>query len=162
MFSPLNIHLRQSRTLLIVEFGCGLISVVSVVASSLDGMGKVYCYTFIFLVLLYCYFRYQQPPPLRSLFWDANKKLLRVKLDDQCWYSVSALIDKRCYSVGIWVKMKVVGRRYPVSMIIMRDTLSIDNFRKLSVFVRYAPVADSKQSKTVLWELFNTIRNFRV
>ncbi|WP_428037048.1 protein YgfX [Amphritea sp.] len=142
MFSPLQIEVKPSaiaRGVFLLLTGLSLFSLwfsgLSVpLQLSLSGVCIGY--------LCFCWPRLITLTDARSvtgLRWLVERKAVALCLGEGDWIEVEEIQQRMSYPLLLGLKLKLQGQRRPVSLLIWRDSVSTDHFRKLRVLLRFAP-----------------------
>ncbi|WP_366511842.1 protein YgfX [uncultured Amphritea sp.] len=142
MFSPLQVEVQPS---VIARYLFLLLTALSFFSVWLSGLSFIY--QLILSLACCCYLIYCWPRAIKltdrnsvtALRWLAERKAVVVCLGDGDWIEVEAIEQRLNFPLLLGLKLKLRGRRRSVSLLIWRDSVSADQFRKLRVLLRFAP-----------------------
>jgi len=142
VFSPLQIEVKPSvfaRGVFLLLTG---LSLVSLWLSGLSVIFKVFLSIVCISYLFFCWSRFitlRHSRSVTGLRWLAGRKAVVVCLSNGDWIEVEAIQQRLNFPLLLGLKLKLKGQRRSVSLVIWRDSVTADHFRKLRVFLRFAP-----------------------
>ncbi|MDO6564457.1 hypothetical protein Q4488_13790 [Amphritea sp. 1_MG-2023] len=78
------------------------------------------------------------PASVTGVRWLADKKAIAVCLAGDHWYEVVALEQRLSFPVLLGFKVKLRDQNRSVAAVIWSDSVSVDQYRKLRVLLRFA------------------------
>ena len=142
MFSPLQIEIQPS---VIARYLFLLLTALSFFSVWLSGLSFIFQLILYLACCSYLIFSWPRavtltdPDSVTGLRWLAERKAVVVRLGGGDWMEVEAIEQRLSFPLLLGLKLKLRGRRRSVSLLIWRDSVSVDHFRKLRVLLRFAP-----------------------
>ncbi|WP_363317755.1 protein YgfX [uncultured Amphritea sp.] len=114
---------------------------------SLWTSGLSVTFQFILSILCICYLAFcwprvitlTHPRCVTGIRWLAERKTVVVCLGEGDWREVEVIQQRLNYPLLLGLKLKLRGQSRSVSVVIWRDSVTADHFRKLRVLLRFAP-----------------------
>ncbi len=143
MFSLNNIPIAPSRTLFVISSGVHVLAVALCLAYELPLLFQLLMAITILLAYIYFYRRHislLSPFSIHKLSWLAEEKSFSLKQRNGQWLTVTAIQTKLMTPFAVFMNVQVEQRLFPVPLIIWKDSIGADNFRRLRVLMGYAHI----------------------
>lgn len=142
MFSPLQVEIKPSAVSRGVFVFLTVLSLISICLSGLNVGFKVALSFACVFYLYHCWPRFIALTHSRSvtgLRWLADKKVMAVCLAGDQWFEVETVQQRLSFPLLLGLSVKLRGRQGSGAVVIWRDSVTADQFRKLRVLLRFAP-----------------------
>ncbi|WP_373290105.1 protein YgfX [Amphritea balenae] len=146
MFSPLQADIQPSAFCRGLYLSLAASAIASVWYADLVASLSILLTAFI---LCYLKLRWSRIVNLKhcsavnALRWVVDKKALSIKLNDGHWYAVESIQPGVIYSWLLVLNIRLSQNKRNVKLLIWRDSLRPDQFRRLSVLLRYSSLSNA-------------------
>lgn len=143
MFNLSNTRLQASKTLLCTYTAGHLLALASLLYSDIEVMKQlISCAAVIgsFFFNLHEKVLLTASLSVIAISWDADAKSMRLQQRNGQVLMVEKITQRLSHTYGVYLVTKVPERFFPVTLLILRDSLSAAEFRRLRVLVSYAQV----------------------
>ena len=142
MFSPLQVDIHPSI------YGGGsilLLAFFSLLSLWVSDLLVTYKALLSLVCLVYCFFCWSRLVSLRGRFsvtgvrWLVERKAIVVRLNEAGWVNVDRIEQKFVFPFLMGLRLRLDSQKRSVTLLVWRDSISADDFRKLRVLFRFAP-----------------------
>lgn len=141
-FSPLEVHIRPSRVLLMLLGGIHLLALVVLVVVRLEPFTALVVAASILLswvLLLRGPLVAWRGGRISGLSWDPDRHRLHLICEGDQLIEVERSLLQACVPGLIAMKLQLVGRALPDWLLLTSDQLDADSWRRLQLVLELAP-----------------------
>lgn len=135
MFSPIDLTFQASRTGRRWQSLVGALALIAVITADLPSFTRVLLVAVV--VLWFVYSRFYLPLiPVERLWWQLRKGPMRIQ-QSGCWLDVERIESVLVTRQVIFMRLHLRQRYLPVAWTLWRDSLDENDYRRMSVAVRF-------------------------
>ena len=143
MFSLSNTQLKESKTLLAFFILIHLIALAAVWVSAVPLFIKILFSFLIILSFVWSYLdklSFRSPTAIIRISWDANTRQMLVIQNNGEKLAVEKITERMVFPLGVYLKLKLPDRLMSYPLLILYDSCSRQDYRRLKVLVKLAKV----------------------
>lgn len=152
MFSPLQVKLRFSHLFTGLSLIVLTAAVGSVLISGLPLFSQFVLLLFLLLLAVYfltTYLFLTAGSSVIALRWLTENRSLSIQFHDRQWDSVTVIEERFICPILVALKVKTAKRLLPVLVLVWRDSVDRQQFRRLKVLARFSPGPEISSTRSL-------------
>lgn len=146
MFSPLLVNIQPSVLGRLSIFALACVAFIGMAASAISAVFLVLLSLLLLLLLSLNWPRYMSlsdPLAIRALHWVADQKTADVQLYNGEWLKVETIACRLVTRYLIAAELQVECSQKRFNLLIWKDSIAPEAFRRMTVLMKYAPLSVS-------------------